>query len=548
MLYTISYRKLFFTFLFIVFACATIGLNSFGLSETSEARYGEIGREMVLQHDYIHPTLLGIRHYAKPPMTYWITSLGYTLFGINPFGARFFLIIALILQLLLIYEITKKLFQEVQAAFYAVLIYFSFPIVLISIHNLTTDAYLNTFILGALYCFLSCKQKNKSFYTYFFYSLLGLGFLTKGPVVLLPIFTIIGSYKFFAKNKIRASIHDFFGTLLFLIISGSWFIIILWDNPKLWDYFIQVELIDRLFHAQNLHRNQPFWYYAWVVPLVGLPLTILLSMHLKEVFRKALEKKKTVLKAFICSVAILLLLFSLFSSKLILYILPIYPLIAIAGGYIWRIISDTYIKLFIRIYQVLFIAIFIVVSWAVFRSYIQINIFYFTMLGIGILLSNLFIAFYKRYTIKQRLIQLSTLFSCIILLTHTLVASENPSLINSTDGIAKHITDKQLNHRQILVYNTLLPSLAFTLNKAFITVNDNYYLSNRNTVFQPNDNYRKYYLTLNNKSDLNRFQNLLQHDKITLVIDKKRPLQDSLQYLLKNFEHTKNFGKWILYY
>lgn len=211
--------------------------------------------------------------------------------------------------------------------------------------------------------------------------------------------------------------------------------------------------------------------------------------------------------------------------------------------------SDRYLKLFIKIYQVLFIVIFIVGVWLFFQSYIEINIFYFTMLlGIVVFLSNLFIMFYKRYTIKQRLIQLSTLFSCTLLLINVLIASQNPSLINSTDGIANHIIDKQLNNRQILVYNTLLPSLAFTINKDIITVNDNYYLSNRNTAFQPNDDYRKYYLTLNNKSDLNRFKNLLKYGKSVLVIDKKRPLRDSLQYFLKDYKYKETFGKWILYY
>ena len=34
--------------------------------------------------------LLGIWHYHKPPVIFWLTSLGYQLFGVNAFGARFF--------------------------------------------------------------------------------------------------------------------------------------------------------------------------------------------------------------------------------------------------------------------------------------------------------------------------------------------------------------------------------------------------------------------------------------------------------------------------
>jgi 4-amino-4-deoxy-L-arabinose transferase len=53
------------------------------LSETSEARYAEISREMYLNGDFLHPKLLGIYHYHKPPITYWITAIGYSIFGVN---------------------------------------------------------------------------------------------------------------------------------------------------------------------------------------------------------------------------------------------------------------------------------------------------------------------------------------------------------------------------------------------------------------------------------------------------------------------------------
>ncbi|MDI3521485.1 MAG: hypothetical protein PWR04_1473, partial [Anaerophaga sp.] len=48
-------------------------LNGWGVTETSEARYAEIAYEMYQSGDYLHPRLLEIQHYHKPPVTYWIT-------------------------------------------------------------------------------------------------------------------------------------------------------------------------------------------------------------------------------------------------------------------------------------------------------------------------------------------------------------------------------------------------------------------------------------------------------------------------------------------
>ena len=66
-------------------------LNSWSVTESSEARYAEISKEMLDTGDWIHPQLMGIYHYHKPPMTYWITAVSYKIFGVTPFAARFFL-------------------------------------------------------------------------------------------------------------------------------------------------------------------------------------------------------------------------------------------------------------------------------------------------------------------------------------------------------------------------------------------------------------------------------------------------------------------------
>jgi len=79
-----------YIFLFIAFLALTFMLGSWGLTDSSEARYAEIGKEMFINKDYINPTLLGIKHLHKPPVTYYLTALGYQIFGVHEFAARFF--------------------------------------------------------------------------------------------------------------------------------------------------------------------------------------------------------------------------------------------------------------------------------------------------------------------------------------------------------------------------------------------------------------------------------------------------------------------------
>ena len=73
-------------FLFASFFLLNINLGSWGVTETSEARYAEISKEMLESGDFIHPTLMGIAHYHKPPLTYYITTVGYKIFGVSEYG------------------------------------------------------------------------------------------------------------------------------------------------------------------------------------------------------------------------------------------------------------------------------------------------------------------------------------------------------------------------------------------------------------------------------------------------------------------------------
>src|SRR5690554_5858207 len=83
-------------------------LGSWGVTESSEARYAEIPREMIETGNWTLPQYLQILHFDKPLMTYWITAIGIKIFGPTPFAIRFFLQIAFLIQIYLVYRISKE--------------------------------------------------------------------------------------------------------------------------------------------------------------------------------------------------------------------------------------------------------------------------------------------------------------------------------------------------------------------------------------------------------------------------------------------------------
>ena len=232
-----------YVLLALIFIISIIALGSWGLAESSEARYAEIGREMLLNKDFLHPRLLEIQHYHKPPLTYYLTALGYTLFGINEFGARFFLQLALIFQIFFVYKIANLLFNDVRLSLSASVIYFTFPIVLIATNNLTTDAYLTTFEIASIYFWLLYRNNRKAYGLYLSSLALGLGFLTKGPVVLLPFVVFLISHSIIYKQRFKVNFHLLWSGLIFIGISIPWFIIIIKETPVLFDYFFKTHTI-----------------------------------------------------------------------------------------------------------------------------------------------------------------------------------------------------------------------------------------------------------------------------------------------------------------
>lgn len=537
----------FYSFLLLVFVIVTVGLGSWGLTESSEARYAEISREMVKTGDYLHPRLLDIQHFHKPPLTYYITALGYNIFGINEFGARFFLQVSLIIQLLLVFKLAMLLFKNEKIAFSSAAIYFTFPIVLIASRNLTTDAYLTTIILGCIYSYAVYKLKSKTFFLYLCYFLMGLGFLNKGPVIVLPVLAFTIPWKVILKDKWKFSIHHLLGFLLFVLVSASWFIVIIKETPELWNYFFQKHTVDRALSAETFHRDKPFWYFIVLAPLVGLPWFIYTIILAVKKYKPTPETERKFIKVLLWSSGIVFLMFSAFSSKLVLYILPIYPLLAVVGGYYLAEASARLKKNFNVAYFVLFVLFILALIVLKLIGEIQLDLF---SIGVIILIAavGLIVSIKFTQTDIDKLLAVGVVFTAIVIAAFAFVGDQNPYLINTTRDLAAELENGELeNAENIMVYDYMIPSTAFYLDRPIITVHEGNFNTNREVQFERDLNYKKTYLNVNKPEDLKRFTDFLKADKSVLIMRKNGTIADSLQHYLQRYK-VEEAGKWKIYY
>ncbi len=537
--------KKFYLLLAFLFVVLLIQSGSWGLTESSEARYAEIGREMAVNTDFINPSLLGIIHYHKPPVTYAITAIGYKLFGINEFGARFFLSVALILQILLVFKISHIWFKDKRVAVASALIYFSFPLVLIAARNLTTDAFLTTFIIWATYLWLQFKLNGRKTRLYLFYFVLGLACLTKGPVAFLPVALFILTYKIVNREKPSLSVHTVPGLFLMLGISASWFIVLILKKPELWDYFIQEQIIDRSVNAETFHRDKPFWYYLVLLPLLSLPWIIpTLITTVKK--RPQFFDKETKISGY--TALAILISFSLFSSKLILYILPVLPFLALFCGSIFVKLNSPVKKAYHNTFKVVYLILTLIfltlpVVPQITFSWVKALPLALITLGFGY-----FFSFKSHSESYKRILILSTGATSLLLLLYANFASQNDSLINSLKPQYRFIKEiKGETDYKVLVYDNLLSSAPFYLGDRVITIYNSNFEAKRDTRFEITDQWKETYLPLNEPGQSDRLKKLLADKNTVLLIKTKKSLPDSLQYLLEGFK-TEKQKKWTVYY
>lgn len=531
--------------LFIIGSVLLINVGNFGVVETSDARYAEIAREMYVNNDYINPNLLDVHHYHKPPFTYQITALGYKLFGINSFGARFFLQLSVLLQILLVYKLSLLFFSKKNTAIYSAIIYASFPLVLVSSRNLTTDSFLTTFALLSIYSWLKYVKSNKITCIYIFAISLGLGFYTKGPVIFIAPLTFILAYKRLNKISYQFSIHHLIAFILFLIIGFWWYLLLINNNSDFLNYFLGKQTVER-FSINAFDRSEPFWYFLLLTPVVGAPWVLILPYLLKV--NKNYFNKNNMIKILVISISIPLIFLSISSSKRILYILPLYVFLALLASYLFEFINDKQRKVVsisvFSFYAIILVAI-IVLPYTNADFFIPNTVI---IISASVLLLLTYLLVSKKFNSEQKPMVISFIMSIFLIFISSHLMSVNQLKINSTQPIIDFLKSEKLDNKEVIVYNSRRPSIAFGLNKSIVSIYNYRDDLNRETQFEQDTNWKKFLLNINDDDDKKEILSIIKNKPTILISYKESSKDQIIKNLAKYYTNKKELGKYIIYY
>jgi len=302
------------------------------------------------------PVLNGENHWTKPPLTYYVIAAGMKVFGENAWGARIGQSFAFVFTVLAVYYLGALLWGS-RAAFFCGVAYGLCPFTVGSANALSTDTLLTMWETLTLLCFWLAVRRGGWYYIVLTWAAFGFAFLTKGfPALLCMIAPTISFFYFRRRGEKVPQFFNPLGIAVFLLIGFSWYAVKGWTHPGLMHNWIFKEGIARNVAGQYNRNSQWFKPFTMYFPslLFGmLPWVFIIAFRWKRIpWPTDMWKRISswphsaewlfVITAFFIPLAV----FCLSTSRLPLYVLPLFaPMALTVGKGLEWLVSERHISL-----------------------------------------------------------------------------------------------------------------------------------------------------------------------------------------------------------
>jgi 4-amino-4-deoxy-L-arabinose transferase-like glycosyltransferase len=340
----------------LLFAAAiylTSILSPPSLMDDTDAVEAQIPRTMLATGDWITARIDGVLYLEKSPLSYWLTNVGYMVFGVHDWAARVPFALTAIALAWLTAAFGYWAFGR-RAGFRAGLVMATCIGLWLFTRILIPDVMLTFVIALAMWAFLRAldeEEKHPALWARLFFVSLALGLLLKSligvvfPVGVAMLWMLLNGQLFsWATWK---KLRPFSGLLLLLVIAAPWHILATLHNPPyfawtlksmpghyhgyLWFYFINEQLLRflDLRYPRDYDTVPRVWF--WLFHLAWLfPWSVYLPAIAKLSFKPLDRAGKVRLLAF-CWIAFILIFFT-FSTTQEYYSTPCYPAFALLLG------------------------------------------------------------------------------------------------------------------------------------------------------------------------------------------------------------------------
>lgn len=345
------------------------------LLDPDEGLHASIAQEMVERGEWIVPSFLGEPFLDKPIFYFWAEALSLRLFGFSEAAVRLpgllFGLLGGVTTAIVGWRMFGRTIGLVAGLFYATTI---LPTALAqaAAHDVALIPWVNLAILLFWESDRAATRRAAFGYTMAIGLLLGLTILTKGLVGVAIVGLAYGLYLLITRRLTLASCIRGAGTLLIAgLVASTWYLAVEARNPGyLYYYFVERHLLGYATDSQ-IHGEEPWWYYLPILLGGGLPwigyLPITIQDALARWKRAEIESPPAAgrmgrawqvvwswwqpigrddnhgaMVLLWCWLVGCTLFLSTSHSKLVTYIWPVFPAVAILAALAWvRLIDGT---------------------------------------------------------------------------------------------------------------------------------------------------------------------------------------------------------------
>jgi len=344
-------------------------LGATRLWDQDEAYFARTAVEMHQRHEWVVPYFNDEVFAHKPPLMFWMMRLGFLLFGVSEFAARFWSAVFALGTALLVYRLGRRMFSAGIGLWAAIALSTALMFDVVA-RAATPDSFLVFFSTLSLYLFArhehwgsdaerSPADSPLSWHTWTaIYAAMALAVLVKGPIgVLLPGSTI-GLYlllrdqiempraakleerllalaRRFSPARIVStmwSMRPLTAVATILAVSGPWYVLVGWrTGGQFLSEFFGTQNYGRFFNTMD-HHGGGVWYYIPAVLAGFFPWSVFAIPTAVDLTRRCRGKESWQRGSkFLTSwIAVWVGFFSLASTKLPNYVLPAYPALSLA--------------------------------------------------------------------------------------------------------------------------------------------------------------------------------------------------------------------------
>src|SRR5271170_3200037 len=310
-------------------------LGAYALFNPDEGRYAEIPREMVASGDWVTPRLDAIKYFEKPPLQYWATAGAFEVFGEHEWTTRLWGALCGAAGIGLAGWLARRLYGPLSGGLAAALLGGSLLYAGLG-HLATLDMGLCFALqLAMTGLALLAAPANAGGAPRAGPWLLAAGvagaFLAKGLIGLLIPGVVALLYMLIRRDwRLLLRAQPWWSVLALAVLAAPWVLLVSHRNPEFAHFFFIHEHFQR--YLSTIHdRYEPPWFFVPILIAGCLPWTTLLPAISADAWRRCRQGEGATWML-VLWVVFVFVFFSASQSKLIPYIVPMLPPLAVLGG------------------------------------------------------------------------------------------------------------------------------------------------------------------------------------------------------------------------